>query len=68
MALTEAVIISGPRRGEIIALRDDQMPDLSEQDINALNEALDQLNARLEVLNHELRLAAEAFRGREESS
>jgi hypothetical protein len=39
----EAVIISGPRRGEIVRLADEAIAEVSDADITALNEALDGL-------------------------
>lgn len=42
-AAVEAVIISGPRRGEIIRLPDEAIAEVSDQAIQALNAALDGL-------------------------
>jgi hypothetical protein len=45
--LVEAVIISGPRRGEIVQLSEDAIPEVSEGDLKLLNAALDQVEAAL---------------------
>lgn len=58
----EAVIISGPRKGEIVALPDDRSEDYSDEDIRLLNESLDQIIARLDRLSHEMDMTIEAFR------
>ena len=57
----EAVIISGPRRGEIVQLADEAIAEVSEADITALNEALDGLLAVLDRVVIEVRDALEAF-------
>jgi hypothetical protein len=43
----EAVIISGPRRGEIIRLPADAIPELSDEEIKLVDEALDMVDAAL---------------------
>jgi hypothetical protein len=57
----EAVIISGPRRGEIVQLADEAIAEVSEADITALNEALDGLLVVLDRVVIEVRDALEAF-------
>jgi hypothetical protein len=44
----EAVILSGPRRGEIVQLADDAIAEVSDVDIIALNEVLDGLLVALD--------------------
>lgn len=61
----EAVIISGPRRGEIIRLPEGA-GEPSPEELQALNEALDLLNPKLENLSREFRAGAEAIRPRSE--
>jgi hypothetical protein len=39
----EAVIISGPRRGEIVRLAEDAIPEITEVEIRLLNAGLDQV-------------------------
>jgi hypothetical protein len=58
----EAVIISGPRRGEIVRLPEDAIPEVSDEDIELLNEALDQLIAAVDRYAAEVRTTIEAFR------
>ena len=57
----EAVIISGPRRGEIVQLADEAIAEVSDADITALNEALDELLVALDRVVIEVRDALEAF-------
>jgi hypothetical protein len=58
----EAVIISGPRRGEIVRLSGDEIKDdLSDEEAKLLNEALDQLDAALERLSRQVRIATESI-------
>lgn len=44
----EAVIISGPRKGQIIRLSEEAIPEITDEEIQLLNEALDQLIAALD--------------------
>ena len=57
----EAVIISGPRRGEIVRLADEAIAEVSDADITALNEALDGLLVALDRVVTEVRDILEAF-------
>ena len=63
-AAVEAVIISGPRRGEIIQLPDEAMAEVSDQDMQAFNTALDGLVVALERVSTEVHATIEAFRER----
>ena len=62
----EAVIISGPRKGEIIRLPRGESGDVAPEELQALNEALDMFNAKLESLSREIRLTVEAVKPRSE--
>jgi len=57
----EAVIISGPRRGEIVQLSDEAIADLSDTDITALNEALDGLLVALDHVAAEMHATLEVL-------
>ena len=57
----EAVIISGPRRGEIIRVPDTISTELSPKEIQLLNDALDNLDAALQRLSAEIRETTRAF-------
>ena len=58
----EAVIISGPRRGEIVQLSNDAaIAELSDADITALNEALDGLLVALDHVAAEVRATLEVL-------
>jgi hypothetical protein len=57
----EAVIISGPRRGEIVQLANEATTEVPDADITALNEALDGLLAALDRVVTEVRAILEAF-------
>jgi hypothetical protein len=58
----EAVIISGPRRGEIIRLPVDALAEVTaEVDIEMLNEALDMLITAIEWLSAEMRATSAAL-------
>ena len=61
-SVVEAVIISGPRRGEIIQLPDEDIAELSNEDIQLLNEALDGLIGAIDRVATEVRATSEAFR------
>lgn len=58
----EAVLISGPRRGEIIELTEQQADEWTEQDVAALNNALDDVIRALDRLSSEMDRTIEAFR------
>jgi hypothetical protein len=59
----EAVIISGPRRGEIIRLPVETLAEIaSDADIKMLHEALDTLITAIERLSTEMRATSAAFR------
>jgi hypothetical protein len=60
----EAVIISGPRRGEIIQLPDEEIAAMSNEDIQLLNEALDELIGAIDKIATEVRGTIEAFHER----
>jgi hypothetical protein len=60
----EAVIISGPRRGEIIQLPAEEIAAMSNEDIQLLNEALDELIGAIDRVATEVRATSEAFRER----
>jgi hypothetical protein len=47
-ASVEAVIISGPRQGEIVRLPDKTIRELSDEDLQVLNAALDDLIVAIE--------------------
>jgi hypothetical protein len=63
-AAVEAVIISGPRRGEIIRMPDEARAEVSDQDMQALNTALDGLVVALERVSTEVHATIEALRER----
>ena len=73
--MVEAVIISGPRKGEIVcapemAFADEyaamamELETLSEEELAAFNEALDNAIASVECLSAEMREGAEQMRQR----
>ena len=53
MAQIEAVIITGPRRGEIVQLQDEALPELSDQELEQLNAGLDKVIAAIDRLASE---------------
>jgi len=57
----EAVIISGPRRGEIIQLLDEDIAEVANEDIQLLNEALDGLIGAIHRVATEVRATSEAL-------
>jgi len=57
----EAVILSGPRRGEIVQLSDVAIAEVSDVDIIALHEALDGLLVAFDRVATEVRATLEAF-------
>jgi hypothetical protein len=60
-SVVEAVIISGPRRGEIIQLPDEDIAELSNEDIQLLDEALDGLIRTIDRVATEVRATGEAL-------
>ena len=64
----EAVLISGPRKGEIIELSEEKLEEWSESDIRLLNDSLDGIIAALNRLSLEVDLTIKAFREREEAA
>lgn len=63
----EAVIISGPRRGEIIHLPVEALAEMPGEDLRMLDEALDTLIAAIERLSTEVRATNEMLRERVEA-
>ena len=61
-ASVEAVIISGPRRGEIVRLPDEAISELSDEDLQVLNAALDDLIAAIERVATEVQATVETLR------
>ncbi len=57
----EAVIISGPRRGEIVQLSDEAIAEVSDADVTALNEALDELLGALDRVTAEVHATLEVL-------
>ena len=57
----EAVIISGSRRGEIVLLPEG-LPSVSDDDVSALNEALDELIAAVDRVSLEVRVTTAALK------
>lgn len=64
----EAVIISGPRRGEIIRLPDEALAEVSDKDIKVLNEALDEFTAAIDRVSAEVRATIEVLREQVEAT
>lgn len=64
---SEAVIISGPRRGEIIQLPDALFAEVSGEDVKLLNEALDGLLTAIAGVSTEVRATIEMLRERGET-
>jgi hypothetical protein len=60
-SVVEAVIISGPRRGDIIQLLDENIVEVSNEDIQLLNEALDGLIGAIDRVATEVRATSEAL-------
>jgi hypothetical protein len=58
----EAVIISGPRRGEIVRLHDEAITEVSDEDLQVLNAALDDLIAAIERVATEVQATVETLR------
>jgi hypothetical protein len=63
-ASVEAVIISGPRRGEIVRLPDETITEVSDEDLQALNAALDDLIVAIERVATEVQATVETLRER----
>jgi hypothetical protein len=63
-SVVEAVIISGPRRGEIIQLLDEDIMEVSNEDIQLLNEALDGLSGAIDRVATEVRATTEVLHER----
>jgi hypothetical protein len=59
--VVEAVIISGPRRGEIIQLSDEDLAAVSNENIQLLNKALDGLIGAIDRVATEVRATNEAL-------
>ncbi len=57
----EAVIISGPRKGQIIRLPDEAPVEYSHEEVQALNDALDKLDAALQRLSAQIRETTKSF-------
>ena len=64
----EAVLISGPRRGEIVELSEDQVDAWTDSDIDLLNQALDKVIVALDRLSSEMDLTVEAFQQHQEAA
>ena len=58
----EVVIISGPRKGEIVRLSEELFSQVSDEDIHVLNAALDKLIMAMDKLSEEVRVTIESFR------
>jgi hypothetical protein len=61
-APVEAVIISGPRRGEIVRLPDEAIAEVSDEDLQVLNAALDDLIVAIERVATEVQATVETLR------
>jgi hypothetical protein len=61
-ASVEAVIISGPRRGEIVRLADEALSEVSDEDLQVLNAALDDLIVAIERVATEVQATVETLR------
>jgi hypothetical protein len=61
-AAVEAVIISGPRRGEIVRLSDEAITEVSDEDLQVLNAALDDLIVAIERVATEVHATVETLR------
>jgi hypothetical protein len=59
--VVEAVIIPGSRRGEIVQLLDEDIAEVSKEDIQTLNEALDRLIGAIDRVATEVRATGEAL-------
>jgi hypothetical protein len=57
----EVVIISGPRKGEIVRLSQESVPEVSDEEIGLLNQALDQVLSALDRLEASVETAIDTF-------
>jgi len=57
----EAVIISGPRKGEIVQLADETVVEVSDEDVVALNAALDDLLVAIDRVATEIRTTTDTL-------
>ena len=57
----EAVIISGPRRGEIVQLPEETLPGLSDRELEQINAGLDDVIAAIDRLAAEYHASTEAL-------
>lgn len=64
----EAVIISGPRRGEIIQLVDETVPEFSEAELKQLNAGLDEVINAIDRLSSEFRAGTKALTRKDTTS
>jgi hypothetical protein len=60
-SVVEAVIISGPRRGEIIQLLAEDIAEVSNEDLQLLNGALDGLIGTIDRVAAEVHATTEAL-------
>jgi len=58
----EAVILSGPRRGEIVTFPANTPQEPGAKDVETLNGALNDLNLALDRVSAELRLALQSLK------
>lgn len=61
-ASVEAVIISDPRRREIVRLPDETITEVSDEDLQVLNAALNDLIAAIEKVATEVQATVETLR------
>ena len=64
----EAVIISGPRKGQIVRLSEEMLDQVSDEDLKQLSEALGELLAAVERYQSEVRTTTELFRAKAEQA
>ena len=62
MAAVEAVILSGPHRGQIAELPDESVPEVTPEELEMLDRALDDVLAALDRLNDQMSLTIDAFK------
>jgi hypothetical protein len=58
----EAVILTGPRRGDIIQLPEQSVPELSDEELKLLNAGLDDVIAAIDRLSAEYRSSTQALK------
>jgi hypothetical protein len=58
----EAVIISGPRRGEIVRISEGELTEVSDEAIEMINEALDEPITAIDKISTEVRVTTETLR------